>query len=153
MNHRVTIALSVCYWLNVFIILSVTYRFTDYRQGLMTAGQMAAVYIEMTSLIWVLGIVIWWSVWLVLGSRVALAGCAAFALSASALWAYGIFEFRGPTALRTSVTPELMGAHFFRDYMPLLFSWISGPLCALALAVIVVVHSRSSFYRRPLKTP
>jgi hypothetical protein len=151
MTHRFTIVLTLCYWLLVFSILSLTYQFTDYREGLMTAEQMAIVYAEMTTVIWIAGIGIWWIVRLLLGSRPVLAGCAAFALSASVLCAYGIFEFRAPIALRRSVTPELVGAHFFRDYMPLVFSWVIGPLCALILGVIVVVHARSESSLMPTK--
>jgi hypothetical protein len=147
MNRRLIITLAICYWLSVLIILGLTYPLTDYREGIMTAEETVIAYVEMTSLIWALGMLVWWLVSLVLGLRPVLAGGVAFLMSAGTLCAYGTLVLRAPIEIRFWVTRGPMGAHFFREYMPVVFSWMSGPLCALALAVVVILHGKSRVAR------
>jgi hypothetical protein len=48
------------------------------------------------------------------------------------------FNFE-PLEVKIPITPGPVSSHFFSDYNPLMFSFISGPVCSLLLALLVVV--------------
>jgi len=141
-TKQLPITAALLYWFGVCLILAVTYPVShDYRYGLLTAGKIALIYLEMATCIWVLGIVTWSLLAWMIKNRVYLQAAIAFVLTTAALGGYGIFVFRASRELKYELILGDMHAHFFREYMSLKFSWVTGPLCALLLAVVIVANA------------
>jgi hypothetical protein len=136
---RPSVRSLLLYLFGVAAILVVTYPLSDnYRYGLLTAGQMAAVYAEMTGIISLVGIL----TWLLLGWTIRrshyLRATGAFVSTTVLLGGLGIFMFHAPPRLKGGLLLGNMQSVFFRDFMGIKFARVTAPLCALLLAVVML---------------
>lgn len=137
--NRLLVGLAVLYWLGVCLVLAITYPVGhDYRYGLLTAERTGVIYAEMATCIWLLGILTWLLLVRTIKTRIYLRAIVAFISTTAVLCAYGIFIFHASSRLKGQLLLGEMHAHFFREYTALKFSWVTAPLCALLLAVVIV---------------
>jgi hypothetical protein len=150
--NRFLIALTVLYWLGVCLVLAITYPVGhDYQQGLLTAERTAAIYAEMAFCIWLLAILTWSLLAWTIKKRVYLRATMAFVSMTASLGAYGLFIFRASPRLKGQFVLVEMHAHFFREYEALKFTWVTAPLCALLLAIMIVTSAKISKVRVALQ--
>jgi hypothetical protein len=144
MNRRSALSLAL-YVIAVAVILLVTYPLTDTnRYGLLTKGQLIAVYAEMTGCISMLGIVTWLLLDRAIRCGVYLKAVLAFFATTFLLGGYGLLMFHASPAWKGHAFLGDMQTLFFGDYMGLKFSWVTGPLCSLLVAVMIVVNPKKN---------
>jgi hypothetical protein len=134
-----TVVLSFGYWTVIFGVLCLTYDFQP---------RLAAAYTELTSMVWAAGMIVWLIARVIGRGRPFVAGIAAFVALAVMLNAYGVFQFQAPREITESITPQMIESHFFSEFNGIVFSWISGPLCAVALGACVAIDTDRALLRR-----
>lgn len=141
---------AVMYLLGVFVILAITYPpGSNYRYGLLTKTQVTVAYAEMAICVSLLGILVWLFLNWAIRRNAYLGATVGFLATGLLLATSGIFMFRAPPTVKGYPFLGNILTLFFRDYMGLKFAWVTAPLCALLLAVMILAKAK---YAKPQKT-